>query len=439
LGIEILLSSQKILYIQQFRLLEFSWFINMATRRKDSDLTSLAARAERAKTDGDPSGFISSGFGASDFSIVLGGCIDFNPDLPEFEIKRIVTRIALDSTISRPITADSLLKQCAKLEREYFTLPTQQFRLLTEISIGWTIEIPRTITAQTNITFNPKTVRGFTERSRLFRDCDETLGFTLPNHYMRLSASVSARTPYEASEKALNGIDLVRASWNLALNRGKAWRRTSGRPSPVNDIRLSPFHTVHNSTGALATENYWYDPGFTKPASLYSDKLQFTKLQMFGRDLRTKLSQSPYRKDIELALLRYVRALDSADLNDTFLKLWGLLEYLTDSGNDPYKVASRRAAFMFKDRERAQLVLAHLTQHRNRFVHAGSDSSEIEALVFLLKRNVDSLLLFHLGNPIGFTNRSEAALFMDLPAKKDDIDIQIKRLRSARKFISSGS
>ena len=411
----------------------------MASRRKNTDLPALAARAERAEADGDSAGFVTGGFTSSDFSIVLGGCVEFHPDLPEFERKRIVTRVSREAGISRPITAESLLKQCSKLEQAYLAAPTKPFRLLTEISIWWTIDVPRATIGQTTLVFKPKSVKGFSERSRLYSDSRESVGFALPSHYMRLSAAVLARTPYEAAEKALNGIDLVRASWNLSLNRGKAWRSSSGRPSPINDIRLSPFHTVHDLTGALATDTYWYDPGFSKPASLYSDKPHFYKLQEFARNLRAKLALLPYRQDIESALLRYVRALDSADLNDAFLRLWSLLEYLTDSGHDPYKVATRRAAFMFQDRERAQLVLTHLTQHRNRFVHAGSDSDDIESLVFQLKRCVDSLLLFHLGNSVGFSTRNEAASFMDLPPGRAEIDLRIRHLRSARKFVSRGA
>lgn len=411
----------------------------MTSLRKDTDLAALAARAERTKADGDPGGFLTGGFSNSDFSIVLGGCVEFHPDVPEFERKKIVSRVSLDPTIARPITAKSLLKQCSQLERAYLALPKKPFRLLTEVSISWTIDVPRTTVGQTTITFNPRTVRGFSERSQLFDASRSTLGFGLPDHYKRLSALVSARTPFEAAEKALNGIDLVRASWNLSLNRGKTWRHSGGRPPPVNDICLSPFHTIHDSSGALAGETYWYDPGFSKPANLFSDKPGFTKLQQFARNLRAKLAQLPYREDIESALLLYVRALDSADLNDAFLRLWSLLEYLTDSGHDPYKVATRRAAFMFQDRERAQLVLAHLTQQRNRFVHAGSDSGEIESLVFLLKRHVDTLLLFHIGNSFGFATRSEAAQFMDLPPTKAEIDLRISRLRSARKFVSGGA
>jgi hypothetical protein len=411
----------------------------MASPRKNTDLSALAARAERAKAGDDHSGFITGGFGASEFSIILGGCVEFHAEVPELECKRIVSRVAYDPAIVRPITRESLLKHCTRLEQEYLLLPMKSFRLLTEISLWWTIEVPHTRAGTATITFDPKTVKGFAERSRLFNETRATENFALPAHYKRVSALVSARTPSEAAEKALNAIDLVRASWNLSLNRGKAWRHSSDLRSPVNDIRLSPFHTVHDLSGALATDTYWYDPGYTAPAKLYSDKPRFSKLQEFAKNLRKKLSHLPYRQDIESALLRYVRALDSADLNDAFLRLWSLLEYLTDSSHDPYKVAMRRAAFIFRDRERAQLVLAHLTQHRNRFVHAGSDSDEIESLVFLLKRHVDALLLFHLGNPFAFITREEAARFMDLPPSRVEIDLRIDQLRSARKFVSAGA
>ena len=408
----------------------------MVARRKDNDLSTLAARAEQAKADGDPAGFITGGFATSDFAIVLAGSLDFDPELPEFERKRIALKVAHDPAFPRPITADVLLKLCSKLEREYLARPKRSFRLLTEISLWWTVDVPTTRIGETTLTFQPKRSKGFAERAKLFQESRSNLGFELPSHYMQLSALVSARTPHEAAERALNDIDLVRASWNLSLNRGKAWRFSGGRPAPVNDIRLSPFHTVHETDGKLATQTYWYDPGYSKPASLFSDKAKFSRLTAFAKNLRSRLGQLPYRSEIEQALIRYVRALDSADLNDAFLRLWSVLEYLTDSTHDPYKVAARRAAFMFADRERSQLVLTHLTNYRNRFVHAGSETDDIESLVFMLKRHVDALLIFHLGNRFGFTSRAEAARFMDLPVTRAEIDVRLKQLRQARKYLS---
>ncbi len=375
----------------------------------------------------------------SDFAIVLGGSVEFHPEIPEFERKRIAAIVAYSSAIPRPITAEGLLRECSKLENGYLSLPRKRYRLLTEISIWSTVEVPRVILGETTLTFRPKTDMGFRARSRLFQNSRSTVGFELPQSYMRLSALVTARETHEAAERALNDIDLTRASWNLSLNRGKTWRYTGGRPTPVNDIRLSPFHTVHDLDGNLATDSFWYDPGYARPANPFSDKAKFSRLLAFAAKLRFRLGSLPYRSEIEGALIRYVRALDAADLNDAFLRLWSLLEFLTDSSHDPYKVATRRAAFMLADRERSQLVLTHLTNHRNRFVHTGSDTDDIESLVFQLKRFVDALLLFHLGNPFGFASRAEAARFMDLPSNRSELESRIRRLRHAKRFISSGA
>jgi hypothetical protein len=411
----------------------------MATRRKDADLAALAARAEQAKAEGDPTGFTSGGLLYSDFAVILSGCIDCHAEVPEAEWKRLVLKVAHDSSLPRPITAEGLLAACTRLEHNYLRQPKVSYRLLTEISLWWTIESPRIKLRDVSLTFKPKLAKAFNHRSRLASDSRHTTGFDLPSNYMRLSALVKARSPHEAAERALDAVDLVRASWNLALNLGKAWRFSSGRPSPVNEIRLSPFHTVHDSVGALATQEFWYDPGYSKPAGVFSDKAKFEKVLAFAAKLRSRLTRLRYRDDIEQALIRYVRALDSADLNDAFLRLWSLLEYLTDSTHDPYKVATRRAAFMFSDRVRSQLVLTHLTNHRNRFVHVGSDTEDIESLVFQLKRYVDQLLLFHIGNRFGFDARSEAARFMDLPASKADLRLRLLRVKQARKFVSGGA
>lgn len=202
----------------------------MASRRKDTDLSGLAARAEREKAEGDPTGFMSGAFFYSDFAIILGGCIDFDPAIPEAEQKRIIQLVAHNSSPVRPITADTLLKACSKLERDYLSRPKNCYRLLTEISLLWTIEVPRIRIGDVAVTFKPKLENGYVARARLANESRSTLGFELPRSYMRVSARVNARSVEEAAERALDALDLVRASWNLALNRGKTWRYSSGRP-----------------------------------------------------------------------------------------------------------------------------------------------------------------------------------------------------------------
>ncbi len=273
----------------------------MASQRKDTDLSGLAARAETAKANGDPTGFLTGGLFYSDFAIILGGCIDFEPTIPEFERHRIVQKVAHDSALSRPITAQVLLKACSTLERTYLALPVRPFRLLTEISLWWTLDVPNTKIEGVSITFKPKLNKAYSLRAHLARDSQISLGHELPSGYLRVAAQLRARSPHEAAERALEALDLLRASWNLALNRGKSWRVTSGRPTPVNDIRLSPFHTVHESSGVLATNSFWYDPGYRKPANPYADKSKFVKLLTFAKNLRKRLGLPPFPRTHSLA------------------------------------------------------------------------------------------------------------------------------------------
>lgn len=408
----------------------------MVTARKGFDLSALAAQAERAKAEGDPTGFVSGGFFNSDFSIILGGGLEFDPQLPEVERQRIINQVVLPPGLARPISADGLLRGLSRLEREYLARPLVGYRLLTGISVRSTIDVPTTRVGGAVLVFNPKLQKAFEARSKLAEESRHILGAELPANYMRVSAHVRARSPFAAAEFALDALDLLRGSWNLVINRGKSWRHSSGRPKPINDIRLAPFHTVHVSSGALATETVWYDPGYRPTADLFSDKSKFATLGSLAAHLRRELASLPYHEDIQQALIRYVRALDAADLNDTFLRLWSLVEYLTDSTQDPYKVAIRRAAFLFADRQRSELVLSNLATHRNRFVHAGSETGHIESLVFQLKRHVDALLLFHITNSFGFNSRSEAARFMDLPTETKDINDRIRRLQQAKRFIA---
>lgn len=409
----------------------------MAKWRNETRPDEIANRLEAIK-DGSIAGrgaFF--GFEHSELVIVLGGMIEFAPTIPELERLKILNKATFEAAAKGKVTAALLLQSCQKQELAYLRRPLTTFRLLSGVSLASSHNLPCVRIGSSTITFNPKARAARQHRARLYSEAKFSLGFDLPSQYMDLSVTVRARSPFEGAQCALDAVDLVRAMWNLALNRGKSWRKSAGRPRPVNDILLGPFHTMHNNDGSLATESWWYDPGYSGPAKPFTDKGKIDKLFTFSKELRTHLSQSPYSNELTVSLVRYVRALDAADLNDAFLRLWSILEFLTNSTSDSYKVTVRRAAFMFADRDYSVQVLNHLMNHRNRFVHAGTDTGEIESLVYLLKRYVDALLMFHIGNSFKFESLASAALFMDLPPSKSQIDERIRRLRNARKFVTA--
>lgn len=409
----------------------------MAKWRKDSHPDEVANRLEAARDGSAPSKGAFFGFEHSELVIVLGGMIEFASAIPELERQKILNKATFEAGGNGKITPNLLLQSCQKQASEYLRRPLTAFRLHTGVSLASVHKLPSVRIGSSAITFNPKAQVARQHRARLYGNAKFSLGFDLPTQYTDVSVTVKARSPHEGAQRALDAIDLVRATWNLALNRGKDWRISSGKPRPVNDILLCPFHTMHNVDGSLATESWWYDPGYSRPAQLITDRAKIDRLFAFSKKLRAHLNQSAYSDELTNALVRYVRALDAADLNDAFLRLWSLLEFLTDSTFDPYKVAVRRAAFMFAERDYSVQVLTHLMNHRNRFVHAGTDTAEIESLVYLLKRYVDALLMFHIGNAFKFESRAFAALFMDLPPSKSQIDERIRMLRNARKFVAA--
>jgi len=61
---------------------------------------------------------------------------------------------------------------------------------------------------------------------------------------------VLEKTIFEAAERALDTLDLIRGAWNYYYNRGRGFRiTTGGKRTPVNAIVTGPFHTLHKPNG----------------------------------------------------------------------------------------------------------------------------------------------------------------------------------------------
>jgi hypothetical protein len=154
----------------------------------------------------------------------------------------------------------------------------------------------------------------------------------------------------------------------------------------------------------------------------------------FLRSVRKNLAKCKYKQNIEDAIVLYTRALDEWDWDGAFLKLWSVLEQLTNT-EESYKVTIRRASFVFEDRNFCQQVLRHLRDYRNKFVHEAADSSEIETYIYQLKSFVEPLLSFHLGNKYGFESIEKASEFLDIPSDKEELSSRIKKMKYAQKYL----
>lgn len=408
----------------------------MAHWRKDANPRYLTQALAAAETSPGAGSFASFEF--SEQIILLGSAVGFNEQVPPDEARRIMNQAVFAAAKSRALTPDGLIRQISIKEGEYLRLPKERFLLRTGISLSSTLGFCRYRLNEATISIGAKlTPKAAKARRHLIVDAEHSIVGAPPTDYLPVAVSIRARTPDEAGSKALDALDLLRSIWNLGANRQRAWRHSSGRIKPVNTIFLAPIHSIHKPDGSLAIDAWWYDPDYTQPVSLLSDKAKFSRLRAFDRLSRQHLRQLPYAQAWEAAALRYGRALDSRDLSNSFLRLWGVLETLTGSISSPASVAVRRAAFLFHDRSRAAAVLSFLADFRNRFVHAGSESSQIEALLYLLKRHVESLLVFHLGFRHRFASIGEACEFLDLPPSKQELARRIQLLKRATTFVTA--
>lgn len=360
-----------------------------------------------------------------------------NGEIPENEGRRLLNQACFAAASAGKVTPDSLRAHADALERIYLSTPKSRFRLITSISANFE---PAPIAIRNGAVEIRYGLRPSRRAERVHaekvRNSGNSIPGNLPKFYSPVQALVSARNPDEAATQALDQIDLFRAIWNFWKNRSQNIRISSGKRSPVNALILGPIHTLHTVNGQLATDEWWYEPTYLGPVSVWRDSQRQSKMLEFTKNVRLQLKKLPYRQFIEAALIRYTRSLDSRDWNSSFLELWSILEALTGTTlADSHKVTVRRSAFLFKNPDYANLVLNHLRAYRNTAVHGGKEGQNVEPIMYQAKNFVEALLSFHLARAGQFSTVAEVAAFLDLPPGIPEVDCQIARLKAVRKYL----
>ncbi|QIN83136.1 hypothetical protein GBA63_11135 [Rubrobacter tropicus] len=357
-----------------------------------------------------------------DVTAVLHSCVKFAHDMTETDRSRIIYRSVLALGRVDDMTSDALIAEINRREGAFQELDERRFVLATSISIRPPNPLRNTSVSGHRITFGRYLPKRFATEHEKARELGRRDIFGEPpkwwsmfNGYSPVRVSVRARSISAAYEQSIGALDLLRGIWNLRLN--KAARTSMGKRKPVNVLHLGPIHSLHEPDGRLATESYWYDPGYVEPLKNLNLHNAQDELRDFEKLVRKYLSKSQYRQDIEGAITRYTRILDSREWNSAFVQLWSLLEYLTDTTNAPNDTTVKRALFFWHRDERDfhRQVLKHLMKYRNRTVHAGFAPEDIETSLYQLKRYVERVLLFHVFSAPDFASIGEVAEMMQLP------------------------
>jgi len=376
------------------------------------------------------------GFRFMEYEVLLYSMLDFPDAVPEIEGRRIARQAIFRAGRTGEIVPNNLLAEANRLTQEYVQRPLERYVLATTLSFLTSASLRRVRMGNTIVIFEQNLpYRYQSGRVQIVENARHSLFAEPPTDYLFTRVHVSAKSSYEAMDKAIDTLDLVRGIWNWFHNRRHWIRSSSGRRAPVNKIVLGPLHTLHYLTGEPATEAWWYQPEYCGAVSPYNpSEDDINSMARFFDDIRNRLAKSNYREVLEQAIIRYGRSLDMRDWEGAFLKLWSILELLTNSCHDNNIVTARRAAYIYEDRDFALQVLKHLRDYRNRSVHADVGNAAIETYVYQLKGFVEALLGFHLGSSYGFESVEEAARFLELPSDRDAIETRIQMLQYAQEF-----
>jgi hypothetical protein len=371
---------------------------------------------------------------------VLYSALKIPSDLPTHEVMDIV-HIAIRNVATRnELSSDKLIREISSLERQYVKRPYETFVLITSLSINYSDHIRRRTIANCRITINKRVPKQFVRKPVLDR-APNFLHADLPTQYSAVQVSVQARSEFEAQEKALDALDLLRGIWNLCLNQWGYTRSSGFKREPISQVLVGPLHTLHKVNGELATTTFWFDPEYIGPVKCIDLGNHGKLLQAEEQKIRRSLAKNPFKEEVEAAIRRYAKAMDTRDRNASFLELWGILETLTATSFDRYEVTIKRTSFLWDQKELNKQVLNHLRHYRNRLAHVGERSPEIDMYLRPLRRYVHGLLVFHIYNVFRFSSIKDAAEFLDLPSDLTNIQetMQMRRkqmrlLKKALKF-----
>lgn len=349
-----------------------------------------------------------------------------------------ILRRAVSLAAERRLDSEEVLGQVGKLEQQHLALPTRRFRLVSQISTKIALPPVTRSLAGTRIVVGWRLDKATMDaRLKEVQPVRASIVGGGPKSYSYVSTTLSARTSLEAFSNGIDALDLLRARWNYFLNRGANIRITWGKRGPANSIVLGPIHTLHRLNGQIERPGLWQDHAYQWERHPWGSVSILTEMLNYESKLRARVRKSAYVEEINSAIVRYGRALDSADWNYAFLQLWSVIEMLTATGiNESHQQTAKRATFVFQDSDHARQFLLHLRSTRNRAIHQGGDPDDAETVMFQAKRAVEGLLMFHVRFSGVFESMREAAEMLELPTSISTIEGRVEKLRRAQKFLS---
>lgn len=278
-------------------------------------------------------------------------------------------------------------------------------------------------------------------RTQLQKDCADILNYkpTTISGTQFVIAKTLARNAIAAQETCTEDFQVLLGLINMFNNRSKRSRWGTSLPRrPINDFVYLPFVTVHDASGELAHQGYWYQD-WSPSRPLPHAKLE-KATQVIARHLPTYLSEIkklPWNKSANRVLARYYQAFSEPDLEVSFLDAWRTLEKFGGKKMCSYDDLIQRCSNMFEERQLTREIGRHLTERRNSITHGNLyDGSDKETVAYQLMVLMHPLLNFYLRNPFKSKSLEDLWIFADLEMDEERLQHQIDIRKHALTFIS---
>lgn len=364
----------------------------------------------------------------NEYESLLLSAIRFADPVPSGQKSSLMRQAIFTALSEDELTPDRLIDEISDLEGDYLSQSTTKHVLIGTLSVQYDEKLTHREVEDTRITFTDRGRKEFRESDAWGRKLemeDDLVPQKQNRNYTNFRAFTKARSEAEAFENALTAVDYVRAIWNLRANLMQSARFSfGGKEKPVNQIIYGPRFVLRSS------ERIWGEREALPPIKPLDIADEYEKLRDFEQDIRGLLRGHPYRKELDEMLLRYVGALDKRSMASTHLSLWSLLESLTGSPHG-HETVTDRALFLWPEDGIQGQMLKHLQWQRNQYVHEDSRREDMETMVFLLKRYVEELLLYHLNSGQEYSSLEEAAQFLDHPRNPETLRAQIDERKNA--------
>ncbi|RYZ79529.1 MAG: hypothetical protein EOP06_27030 [Proteobacteria bacterium] len=209
-----------------------------------------------------------------------------------------------------------------------------------------------------------------------------------------------------------------------------------GERKPVNKVLLGRYHTLHQASGEIADQTFWYDPnayGSSRSVAVELDKID--KLRADVVEFYAALDSSPFSKLIERSLVRWVNAFDTVDYDSAIISTWASLESLLSlSAEKDNSKIPKRCANLYQQSDFARQVIEHIRDYRNSNVHRGETSDEPKTICYQLQRYFLQTVFFMLSNAKDFETHAEMLEFLDLPNDEESLNRRLLLLAKAKNF-----